>query len=340
MSQAVFLVLSLLGEPSAQEREVIARFERTRLVRLDAPKPQGGLATYPAYDSSTVSLVSELEADLDRARTAAVSLDETRALELLASVEARLREHPELPQSAWLMAERLRLSATQSARRGNAALAARNGAGAAVLEGSRSAEFGEAEPSQPMPAAQTVAFEGLDPRDRLELDGQPLSGRDISLMPGEHHVRIVRGGRLVLARWVRIGAGARAVDLALPPLEPCSAEDLSGLRLEDGRVKPARGTRCSRWVTATRARGGLGLADCFGERCAPIVIHPFTRDPALLAFPAQPEREQPSNLLVKIAVAGSAALLLGTAIVWQAGAFDDEPKARSQWVYGGVSPAP
>ncbi len=338
MSQAVFLVLSLLGEPSAAEREVMAIYEHSRhirLVRPEPPRPAGVPATYPAYDSA---LVGELEGDLDRARTAAVSLDETRARDLLESVERRLRQHPELPQAAWLMAERLRQSAARAGAAADAA--ARDLVQAIILEGARGAEFGENALSATLPKAESVTIEGLDVRDRLELDGEVQSERQLSLLPGEHHVRVVRGERIAFASWVRVGAGARAVDLKLPAVAPCSSDDLAGVTLEAGQAKAAAGTRCARWVVASRAAGGLNLADCFGARCSPFVYYRAERQPAPLAFPAQPERERPSRVLVDVALASTAAILLAGAIVWQAGAFDDEPEARSEWVYGGVSPAP
>ena len=117
MSQAVFLVLTLLGEPTGQERALLAAYARARQVEHAAPAPAPALAA--GHDAYDVGLASEIETSLERARTAAASLDETAASELLELVSRRLREHPELPQSAWLMAERYRVGAALAARAGN-----------------------------------------------------------------------------------------------------------------------------------------------------------------------------------------------------------------------------
>ncbi len=205
MSQALLLVLHFLGEPTATEKMAITSYERSRQTKVELKKaPSAGSVTslpsttYPTYDAE---LALRLEAELDAARTAAASLDEHRALEILSGVEAELRLHPALPQSAWLMAERWRvaervgdLSESERAR-----LASR----AEALEGRRAVEFGAPAAPATEPSSVRAAVEGLSPRDRLELDGAPV-GRDVSTLAGEHHVRVFRGERLLFAGWVTL----------------------------------------------------------------------------------------------------------------------------------------
>jgi hypothetical protein len=342
VSQAVFLVMALLSAaaPDEAQRAALSAYEHTRHVRLEPANADASAATsaskpsaYSPYDGA---LVGELEAELEAARTAAASLDEPRALELLSRFETRLRAHPELPQSAWLLALRLRLGADIAGRTDEKRAAAERER-ALVLEGPRALEFGAAPHEQRGAAELTVRIEGLDPRDELELDGRTLASRQPQLARGEHHVRVLRGGRLLFAGWVTLGEQASALVLRVPPIEPCSSDDFDGYRVEAGRALAAPGTRCARWVLAAPARRGLRLADCFGDRCGPFVT--YVADAPRSALAPQPDRPRPSRALAGAALVG-AAVLAGTGIVlWQSGAFEGDEPARSRWVYGGVSPA-
>jgi hypothetical protein len=333
VSQAI-LVLALLGPPSGEQQEALSAYEHTRQVRLERPAKSAAKTAYlPAYDAR---LASELEADLDAARTAAASLDEARALELLSRFEKELLAHPELPQSAWLRAERHRLSAELATRGTTPSQARSELRRAQVLEGARASEFGARDTlADAAPAnATSLRVEGLDARDRLELDGRAIPGRALSVQAGEHHVRVMRGGRLVFASWVTIGTGASALRLGLPQITPCSAEDFAGYRIDDGRAFAAPGTRCERWVLAAPAGRGLRFADCFADRCGPFVSQP--RVAVQSPLPPQPDREKPSRALANAALIGGAVLAGAAVVLWQSGTFDEKEPARTRWVYDGV----
>ena len=341
MSQALLLVLHFLGEPTPTEKTSIASYERARQTKVELKTtpskgsvPSLPATTYPAYDAE---LALRLEAALDAARTAAASLDERRALEILSGVELELRAHPELPQAAWLMAERWRvaervgdLSASERAR-----LAAR----AEALEGRRAPEFGAPAGPGAKTSSVSVAVEGLSSRDRLELDGR-AAGREVVTLAGEHHARVFRGERLLFAGWVTLGEGATALVLRLAPVVACSDEDLAGVRVLGARALPEPGTSCARWAIARRDRGGLSIAECFGDRCGPFSFYPARPSAALAVPPPQPAREESSDLLLKVALGGAAVLATTFAILWQGGAFDPEPAPETRWVYGGARPAP
>jgi hypothetical protein len=182
-----------------------------------------------------------------------------------------------------------------------------------------------------------MPVQGLEARDRLEIDGRAIEGRTPTLATGQHHVRVVRAGRLLFAGWVTLGEGASALRLAVPAVTPCSAEDFSGYRVLPTRAVAAPGTRCARWVLAAPAARGLRFADCFADRCGPFVSLTVAGKHAIL--PPQPQREQPSRALINAAFVG-AAVVAGTAIVlWQIGAFDEGEPGRTQWSYGGVFPS-
>jgi hypothetical protein len=341
VSQALLLVLHFLGEPTASEKTAIATYERSRQTKVEvriAPSkgsvPSLPATTYPAYDAE---LALRLEAELDAARTAAASLDERRALEILSGVELELRAHPELPQAAWLMAERWRIAErvgelTNSER-------ARFAARAETLEGRRATEFGApAEPEAALPSVR-VTVEGPSARDRLELDGHTV-GREVSTFAGEHHVRVLRGERLLFASWVTLGEGATALVLRLAPIVACSDEDLAGVRVLAGRALPVPGTSCARWSIALRERGGLSIAECFGDRCGPFSFYSGRPSSALALLPPQPPREESSSVFLTVALGGAAVLATTLAILWQGGVFDPEPAPETRWVYGGARPAP
>src|SRR6185503_17656037 len=110
MNQTVTLLLLLSGElaqPTPEERRALATFQTREKVALALPV--AGIPTTTHADAAEVA--QRIEAALDEAQTLAASLDEERALVLLAGVERELLEHPELPQAAWLMAERHQVAA-------------------------------------------------------------------------------------------------------------------------------------------------------------------------------------------------------------------------------------
>ncbi len=338
MSQAA-LVLALLGPPSEEQQAAISAYEHTRHVRLERVAPVAGDGKKPTYSGYDAKVVAELEAELDAARTSAASLDEARAVELLANFEKKLFAHPELPQSAWLLAERHRLGAEIAASKSAAVDARDHLRRALVLEGPRAAEFGAAKAAdeQTLPEATPMRVDGLEARDLLEIDGRAIEGRTPALAAGQHHVRVVRSGRLVYAGWVTLGEGASALRLMVPPVAACSAEDFSGYRALSTRAVAAPGTRCPRWVLAAPAARGLRFADCFADHCGPFVS--ISGEVKRVSLPPQPEREPPSRTLITAAVVG-AVLVVGTAAaLWQSGAFDEEKPGQTIWVYGGVSPA-
>jgi hypothetical protein len=320
----------------------ITSYERSRQtkVELKVTASKGSVPSLPSTTSEAydAELALRLEADLDAARTAAASLDERRALEILAGVEVELRAHPELPQSAWLMAERWRvaervgdLSESERTR-----LVAR----AEALEGRRAPEFGAPEATAAEYSSVRVAVEGLSTRDRLELDAVAV-GREVSALAGEHHVRVFRGERLLFASWITIGDGATALVLRLPAITACSDEDLEGVRVLADKAVPARGTSCARWGIAKRERGGLSIAECFADQCGPFSFYSGRASSATLALPPpQPAREESSDLLLKVALGGAAVLATTFAILWQGGAFDPAPPPETRWIYGGARPAP
>src|SRR5579859_3430113 len=85
-----------------------------RLVSPTVPLPQPPpLAGRPAVD---LRIADDVAVQLERARDALAALDGAEVDRALATAEASLRAHPELPQAAWLLAEVERTRSTRLRR--------------------------------------------------------------------------------------------------------------------------------------------------------------------------------------------------------------------------------
>lgn len=332
MNELVVLVVLVRGEISAAERRVLSRYELDRGVEFASPT-RGATrppSSYPSYDPA---LVERIEAGLDEARTLGSSLDEEGALGLLDRVERELLSHPELPQAAFLLAEHHRVAASVRARSpdGSAAAEALERA-ATVLEGTRAASFGEPARNATADEARVrVRVRGLDARDRLELDG--VAGpHERELAEGRHHVRVLRGDALAYAAFVELSGDSRDVVPGVPPLLPCSVDDLRGVSGERGFAPVApSGIACRRWAVVRRSPRGLELAECTFDRCrsfSPLRAAPVSQRTAApaSAFPTW----------ATIALAGLGAVGTSSLILWGAGVFDrPEPAPVTRFVYEG-----
>jgi hypothetical protein len=304
------------------------------LFRLEAPR-ENAVAFAGRASAYAPDAVAQLESSLEEARNAAGALEQSRALAALERAEHVLRDHAELPQSSWLMAEILELSADVESTAPDGADAERAlRKRAATLEGPRAAPFSD----RAMPATEleveppiSLEIQGLEPGDTLEWDGMQ-SATSFRTAPGEHHARVARNGRLLWAGWTRVAAGTAAVQLRLPVpgTVPCSLDDIGQGRFVGGRALPAPHARCDSYVLARpHPTGGIEAAVCERESCGAVVIweHPIT------------PTKQPATVDKKhvwpYAVAITVGVLAVTGIVlWRTGAFDrPEASMNEAWVY-------
>jgi hypothetical protein len=324
MTQTATLLLLLAGEPTKHEHALLADFARQKHIAFVAPAPTP-VAPYPAYRSE---LVLDIEGRLDEARTLASSLDEERALALLAGIERDIVEHPELPQAAWLLAEHHRIAA--EARAGDADAADQAAAlshAAVVLEGPRALAFGANTGSEPASGPSIrVRVRDLAPRDDLEIDGE-RGGGERRVTAGVHQVRVLRDGDLVFAGWARLGQEPE-VTLGLRPLVPCSDEDLAHVGTTASAVSVPHPVACSHWFVARARPAGLELASCQHAACSA-----FTP----LSEPTPPPREFPA--WATAALIGAGAVAAGVISVWASGGFEREhaPPPRTVFVYRGLN---
>jgi hypothetical protein len=289
----------------------------------------------PANDPA---LVDQLEAELEQARTALSTLEEADGDARLHKVEADLIAHPHLPQASFLMAECLALRA-QAARNANAVQAAVLDAGRLALEGPRAAAFGEAFATLPAPASITLDIKGLGALDELELDGTRLAAgvKRVTLVPGLHHARIWRADRLVFATFSQLSSEQTAYALDVPPVVPCSAEDLERVPRVSAGARDAlpAGIACEHWARVRETGPGIAVSMCEHSRCGPFLewqrrtTAPFT--------PIAVERRR-FPAWAGFAIAGASVLVASGVVLWQAGAFERGRPAAATWEFDGVNP--
>jgi len=335
MSQTAVLVWLSATSVLPTFRAELDAFAHSRLLRLEAPRENATPALMGRANASAYApdAVAQIESSLEEARNAAASLEQSRAVSALERAEHVLREHPELPQSAWLMAEILQQSADleSSAPEGaDAANALRRRASA--LEGPRAAPFADQVPERgpELATTQQLSVEGLEPGDDLEWDGIHA---ELSLMTavGEHHARVARAGRLLWAGWLQVASGAQSVRLPVPETVACSGDDIGRGHFAKGRAIAAAHARCESYVLArAHPGGGIEAALCERERCGQIVIWEHARG-------GMTQEAASKRPIWPYAVAASVAALAVTSVaLWRAGVFDHpEPSSREVWVFSG-----
>jgi hypothetical protein len=324
---------AFLGDASITDtdRARLSHWAATEKVRLAEPPISSG----PPHSSYDGTLVQSIEAFLDQARSAAGALEESSALELLSQVETAVLAHPELPQAAWLMAEHHQLLADVRASAGSSAEALALRARAESLEGARSPTFSDRTdddgPTRHSAETFAVTIEGLGAGDTLEWNGLQ-AGAEVRADAGPHHVRVLRRGRVVFAAWA-IVSGAGPLRLAVPPIVPCSADDLDGARIEGGRAQARGNTECPSWAVARPApNGAIEIARCSRESCGPLVRvqRPETRTPAPAAGGGWPG-------WATYTLAGLGAAVATGLVLWQTGAFErPDPETRTSWEFQGL----
>lgn len=335
LSLPLWLIASTaVATPAASvDARQLARFARAwsvQFAEIEAPA-----APPSSEENQRLELSRQLEGLLDSARTALGALRAEEAQRALADADGVLRAHPELPQSAWWMAECYRLRAEVAATH-SSALALEFDTAAFALEGPRASSFRAHSESFTPPPAQIIELTGLTPRDRVEWDGQEQHGA-IRSLSGEHHLRVLRAERLIWSGWVTLSAQTHTLPLSLPPIEPCSADDLVATAMDSERPIPAADTRCGDYAVARWQTGNFELARCHRTQCEafrtqpplPAPVKPWAQTTAPLV-PLKPHAARWPWYLAG-SVAFTAGAVLAGALATQGHA---EPTER--WRYDGL----
>jgi hypothetical protein len=333
MSPVLALLWLSAEPPSSPERATLEAWARANEVTLSEPRADAPRARYDA------SVVQRAEQALEQARKAISTLDPDAQV-LLDQLGAQLMAHPELPQAAWLEAERQHLLAELALRTTRDVTRAATLRDAAhALEGARADAF-DADPGG---TSDAIAHElplpelELRPGDALFVDGRRARA-DARFAPGRHQLQIVRADTLVLATWTELGAERGRVTIA--PATACSRLDLAGTAGGALAPLPHASISCRDWVAARAADGGVELARCQAARCGSWSRIGLSAPAAL--FDVQPPERDSGSWLASPWVTWGAALtgvaLVTGVVLWQAGAFDADERAP-EFVFTGPSAA-
>jgi hypothetical protein len=311
---AIALVWLGVGKPDDRPKMLLAAWSDRHGVALEEPKTEPPMAINGELDA-------QCEQTLEQARDQATAGDHHAARASLSRLEQTLREHSELPESSWLMAERWRLE-SQIARSEGQDDEEWN-ARADALEGSRAAAFGEtSEPREAVPKIGVrVTVRGAR-RFEIDWDDVPSAGQ-VETVPGEHHLVVWRGSRVGWSGWVSTLTPG-AIDLWVRDAAPCTADDLAGV--SDAASIPA-GIRCAKWALAAKglAPNSVRVALCRGSQCAPFETE--TEQNEVAVAPAAPSHGFPAWATWTIAGVGTA--LATSVVLWRTGVFDrTEPSTR------------
>jgi hypothetical protein len=320
---------SASGDPAASD-EALAAWARSHGVTL-APvadtEPEGVPIDWTAADA--------VEAELARVRDALAGLDFDAAERALARAQATLKEHPELPQAAWLRAEVDRGWAARWTREGDVDRAARAWQRAAGLDGGRSAGLGETAAEGARGVAATIVLEGRARGSTLRLDGETIEPGHVTRSEGEHALAIVTpGGRVTWAGWVGIAEGT-VVRVRAPEAPACSREDVMDAALADGGVR-ASGVRCRSWLAVVGAgAGAVRVARCHAGSCGA-----FEEERVHQAAAQVAEKPRAGGLWPKWAtwvIAGALVVGASFAVAAGAGAFHTTTTQETKFVNGGLT---
>lgn len=293
--------------------------------------PEGDARPELGVDPAVADAVETL---LARAREALTARDRDAADAAIDSAEATLRQHPELPQAAWLMAETLRTRAECRRRLPplDEAAAATAWSHAAALDGGRVSGAGEG--AGPAPPAAAVTFSPIPARAAvLRVDGEVVASGTLSTRAGPHVATLAVGGGLVWATWFVAPAGTSAVRIDAAAATPCSRPDVDRVTFADD-APDAAGVVCPSWLAVTAGPdGAVRVAQCAGEHCGPAAMWraplPWTYDP--------PDRREHGAwpAWATWTLVGAGAVLAGTVGLVASGALSPAP-TETRFVTGGV----
>ncbi len=302
------------------------------------------------------AISDRVERELERAREAIAALDADVAERALARADAILREHPELPQAAWLRAEVHRSWAARWTRIDprddlRAQIASQD---ADALDGGRAAGIGElAFPARQKTSATLTVHGGGGHAVVARLDGAeltPTNGANaadgslsyaIEVPPAEHHLVVSLDGESTFASWVAIaglpaGSPRIAIPIQVGDEGACSAGSFASV-LREGATVRAPNVACERWVAAIPAerRGTVLVARCERSHCGP-----FLEWRSESSFGAAPDKPiaPPGGRWPAWAtwtVVGVGAVAATTITLIAAGVFESRP-TEPRFVAGGV----
>jgi hypothetical protein len=252
--------------PGAAEARALTSWARARAMLLVRPGDE-----HPSPIELDLSIAENVEDLLDRAHDAVTAREGDGVDRAIATADALLRAHPELPQASWLMAEVERVRSTRWRRipPSDGEAAERAWQRAEALDTGRVPGIGEAGSASHSPPA-TVAFV-VPGGHRAWLDGN-AAAPPVVTRAGLHALVVTVDGAPVWAEWIESPPGGSSVYVEAPAATPCSTADTTRASVIDDALH-AEGVRCTRWVAATNSRepGGVRVAICNASVCGPLL---------------------------------------------------------------------
>jgi len=327
MAALATLAVVWLGaeKPEGKAKAALDAWAAARNFTVESPRAEQDEGALAAR-----TLAARCEQKLEQARDQQNAGDDRGARQSLASLEQTLRDHPELLQASWLMAERYRLEAQIAARVGESPASWQERA--EVLEGERAAAFGETRRSlaQLRSVPVTITVHGARTHESF-WDGARTDDR-FSATLGEHHLVIVRGKRVAWSGWVS-ALLATNLDVWIADAPPCSAQDLEGAAFAgSSEVRAPSGVRCTAWAVAGPGteRGTIRAALCAREECQPASTWAYE----VFAPPPAAENAKKGLPVWGWTIAGVGVAAAASVILWQSGVFD-RPEPAKRVIYDG-----
>jgi hypothetical protein len=319
--------------PDAGQRRALATWASAHDVRLVEPAEET-----PRSLSVDLAAASEVEARLDSARDAIAGLDAPAVDRELATAEALLRAHAELPQAGWLMAEVERTRAIRFRRVAptDSEAADRALARAEAIDGGRAPGMGEEAAARKAEPTPVVLDPGPAPGDAVWLDGRRVDAH-FDVHAGLHVALVMRDGAPIWASWIDVLPGQTRIALDAPRPAPCSRADVAHARVDptSAGVVDAAFTRCPRWVAAAPGSGPreIVVASCSASRCAAPLA--WRLPDALAEPPAAPAADRRWPAWATWGVVGAGAAVAATVVL---GAVLHSTPAETRYVSYGIKP--
>jgi hypothetical protein len=270
-----------LAPDEGDAARALAEWGRARGVRLVAVEDAASASGLRV----DVTIGERVEKEIERAREAIAALDADGAERALARADAVLRDHPELPQAAWLRAEVERSWAARFTRVDprDDARAGEHWKNAHALDGGRVAGVGESDlgPKKRVPASFVVGgtrgrpvvvrLDGIDLGAGATSEGGRITFT-VEAAVAEHQLVAYSDGEPVFASWVTIAAGAPPIEIELATGGICARSAFASVSREDLQVR-APGVTCPRWVAAvpTDRAGSVLVSRCERDACGPLL---------------------------------------------------------------------
>jgi hypothetical protein len=326
--------------PDASQARALAGWERAHGVKLVTPRDERPVAL--PVDESVGEDVEKL---LERARDAVSARDGEAIDRALATAEATLRAHPELPQGSWLMAEVERVRATRWRRVPPVDVTAADRAWqrAEALDGGRVAGVGE-EPARTGAAAATLTLDLTPdstsepvPGTQARLDGEPVHGGVVPTRAGPHALVVTWNDAPVWAAWIDVRPGSSSLRVVAPAPPPCSTDDLGRAHLHSRAVDSD-----AQWIAAAPAAepDAVRVAMCEAHACGPLVEWRWRApSPTTWAWTPPPDRGAATRggwpSWATWGLVGAGAVIATGVVILATGVLQPAP-AETRFISGGI----